>query len=103
MTELKTEIANIVSRTDLAPMLRATMIIDVAESYGFVDSTKEPLATLLKLYEQTAETCPKCKGSGLFNSWDENMSRLMAGGVTCPTCSGTGKVHNLERLVILGE
>ncbi|MFA5037000.1 MAG: hypothetical protein WC479_07475 [Candidatus Izemoplasmatales bacterium] len=63
--------------------------------------SSEPLATLLKLYEQTAETCPMCGGNGKAGTikrlnhpdkvWD------------CPTCSGAGKVHNLDRLVVLAE
>lgn len=36
--------------------------------------------------------CPDCHGSGMFNSWDSQIQRLMAGEVTCPTCKGTGKV-----------
>jgi late competence protein required for DNA uptake (superfamily II DNA/RNA helicase) len=55
----------------------------------------EPLATLLKLYEQTAETCKECGGREVIG--------LCQHVEFCPTCSGTGKVHNLDRLVVLDE
>jgi len=67
---------------------------DVAERHALAETPEEsadyllslePLAALLKLYEQTAETCPKCDGYG----WTISKA-------TCSTCSGTGKFYHLK-------
>jgi hypothetical protein len=85
---------------------------DVAERHALAETPEEsadyllslePLAALLKLYEQTAETCPKCKGRGKISKRHGTARRIIHSIVSCPFCSGTGKVHNLDRLIELIE
>ena len=50
-----------------------------------------------QLAKDKEAVCHKCHGSGLMNSWDEYVSRLMAGEVTCPPCQGIGKYSESDR------
>lgn len=61
------------------------------KGFEFAQTTNPP--TELKVLG----ICPKCHGSGLMNSWDEHISRLMAGEVTCPTCKGSGRDYDQQQ------
>lgn len=71
----------------------------------------EPIATIIKLLEQTREICSECRG-GLIKRYENGLLTTDATLpspelklVPCPTCNGTGKVGDWhpERIAVLSK